>query len=309
MTLQGSPLQQDSCNAHFLSGLAKTSPNWLFATKMIFPISLKSRNSGSANSPWVVLLRDSDLVKNLLIRKLVMLPIYTMLYRLPFFGNPKTVHSISPSPQEEKKRPRVLGVSPMVPSHVHVGMGQNSTTRNRAAGLSLLGFPFTRVPFWRLPGVSMTLKKWLVVTQKNGWSLTHFYFGSEGDSRSQKSATHPHAGLEYPYLRFRFGAPGFLTSTSRPRVLCSKACSSALAEARSGLPTDRRRAEARRTFPERMDTTTYHHHHHLERIEQGHQLFSVVYSYPLKLQALKLIFDRHIAHVTHKVEKSGVFKR
>ena len=25
-----------------------------------------------------------------------------------------------------------------------------------------------------LPGVSITLKKWLVITQKNGWSLTHF---------------------------------------------------------------------------------------------------------------------------------------
>ena len=34
-----------------------------------------------------------------------------------------------------------------------------------------------------LPGVSMTLKKWLVITQKNGWSCTHFVLESEGDSR------------------------------------------------------------------------------------------------------------------------------
>ena len=35
----------------------------------------------------------------------------------------------------------------------HVGMGQNLTTRNRTAGFSPLGFPFTRVPFWGMPGV------------------------------------------------------------------------------------------------------------------------------------------------------------
>ena len=29
----------------------------------------------------------------------------------------------------------------------------------------------------QIPGVSTTLKKWLVITQSNGWSLTHVYFG------------------------------------------------------------------------------------------------------------------------------------
>ena len=34
-------------SSHFLSGLAKQSPNCSFTTKMVFPKSVKSRNSGS----------------------------------------------------------------------------------------------------------------------------------------------------------------------------------------------------------------------------------------------------------------------